>query len=468
MSHPAPAWMHKSCVAEPPHIATMGRTPLTACICRDNAADQRCTRHALVFWTGRRQALAFTAWQHHAICKQQLNKNKMQRAAALRSKQTLAAAFKGWIEGEAPNACRLPQQAMLLRPHVARLPAGQLCPWRSVLVDSCPALEQAPVSNACQRCTWQHLDSVARVEMGAAPQEQVVALRPAALGGSSTCRARLCATLRRCIAGSVRQQQKQAALSKATAFWGRSALASSFRCWTEGVAEVQRQRAACAIIESAWAAHQQRRRFTAVLGERTAAALLAQRLWRGRQARRRFVATRAAVCLAQRRWRGLTARRHARQLLAQQQARQAAARQQAKAACAIQRAFRVLLARQQLKALAEQRARAAAAAAALVLQRHACRWLARQQPERLSTAATTVGQCQAEAQLERSASNSAQAAGRAGHLLTEQLQAAAGSADHAAARPGTEAAADTKDSPPAEALLWGARATPPLRTLGQQ
>ena len=295
--------------------------------------------------------------------------------------------------------------------------------------------------------------------MGAAPQEQVVTLRPAALGSSSTCRARLCATLRRCIAGSVRQQQKRAALSKATAFWGRSALASSFRCWTEGVAEVQRQRAACAIIESAWAAHQQRQRFTAVLGERTAAALLAQRRWRGRQARQQFVATQAAVCLAQRRWRGLTARRHARQLLAQQQARQAAARQQAEAACVIQRAFRVLLARQQLKALAEQRARAAAAA--LVLQRHARRWLARQQLARLSTAATTVGQCQAEAQLDRSAPG-----GSAGHLLTEQLQAAAGSADHAAAQPGSEAAANTKDSPLAEALAVGIQSHPSAEDTG--
>ena len=89
--------------------------------------------------------------------------------------------------------------------------------------------------------------------MGAAPEDQVAALRPAALGSSSsTCRARQCAPLHRCIAGSVHQQRKRAALSKATAFKGSSALASSFYGWMEGVAEMQRERAAAARAASAW------------------------------------------------------------------------------------------------------------------------------------------------------------------------------------------------------------------------
>ena len=55
-----------------------------------------------------------------------------------------------------------------------------------------------------------------------------------------------------CTAGSIHQQQKRAALSKATAFWGSSALASSFYGWIEGVAEVQRKRAAVKRAASFW------------------------------------------------------------------------------------------------------------------------------------------------------------------------------------------------------------------------
>ena len=91
--------------------ATCRPTPLAACFCRDNAANQQRKRHALVFWTGRRLALAFTAWQDYAIRKQ-LTGDKLQRAAAFWSKQALAAAFYGWIEGEAPSACWLPRQAV--------------------------------------------------------------------------------------------------------------------------------------------------------------------------------------------------------------------------------------------------------------------------------------------------------------------------------------------------------------------
>ena len=136
-------------------------------------ANQQRKRHALVFWTGRRLALAFTAWQDYAIRKQ-LTGDKLQRAAALWSKQALAAAFYGWIEGEAPT--------MLLRPHGAHLPAGQLCLWRNGLSDSCPALEQAPVASACQQRTWQHLNMVARAEMQTAPRHLVFVLRPRPLG----------------------------------------------------------------------------------------------------------------------------------------------------------------------------------------------------------------------------------------------------------------------------------------------
>ena len=55
-----------------------------------------------------------------------------------------------------------------------------------------------------------------------------------------------------CIAGSIHQQQKRAALSKAAAFWGSSALAASFYGWIEGVAEVQRKRAAVKRAASFW------------------------------------------------------------------------------------------------------------------------------------------------------------------------------------------------------------------------
>ena len=82
-------------------------------------ANQQRKRHALVFWTGRRLALAFTAWQDYAIRKQ-LTGDKLQRAAALWSKQALAAAFYGWIEGEAPCAFLA---AMLLWPHGKPLPS---------------------------------------------------------------------------------------------------------------------------------------------------------------------------------------------------------------------------------------------------------------------------------------------------------------------------------------------------------
>ena len=73
------------------------------CACRNNAVKQQCKRRALVFWTGRRLALAFTAWQDYAIRKQ-LSDDKLARAAALWSKHALAAAFYGWIEGERNSA----------------------------------------------------------------------------------------------------------------------------------------------------------------------------------------------------------------------------------------------------------------------------------------------------------------------------------------------------------------------------
>ena len=82
--------------------------------------------------------------------------------------------------------------------------------------------------------------------------QQVFALRPAALGSSGPCRARPCPSPCHGIAGSIHQQQKRAALSKATAFWGSRALAPSFYGWIEGVAEMQRKRAAVKRAASFW------------------------------------------------------------------------------------------------------------------------------------------------------------------------------------------------------------------------
>lgn len=212
-------------------------------------ANQQRKRRALVFWTGRRLALAFTAWQDYAIRKQ-LTGDKLQRAAAFWSKQALAAAFYGWIEGEAPYACWLPQHARLMRPHGTHLPAGQLCLWRTFLCDLCPALRQASISNLLASSVLASISTSWRGPR--CKQQQVSALRPAASGSSGTCRARPCPTPCHWIAGSVHQQQKRAALSKATALWGSSALASTFYGWIEGVAEMQRKRAAVKRAASFW------------------------------------------------------------------------------------------------------------------------------------------------------------------------------------------------------------------------